>query len=175
MVFKVNLPHCQLISALILCIRKHQPETNFSKKVVKGVQNGSSSPLGAGTSLSLPSYRLAVPEEGWRPGQVSHGEDGQWNTNAWVPTGAPGETHLAESTHSTLRLPGGHQKPSGHQAAAWEGRGQSLGLVGLCRRRKREERVWDCKGVKTLDEADEGIGRDVAPRVATTTLGTWCR
>ena len=37
----------------------------------------------------------------------------------------------------------------------------------------RAEQVWDCKGVKTLDEADEGIGRDVAPRVATTTLRTW--
>lgn len=33
--------------------------------------------------------------------------------------------------------------------------------------------AWDCKGVKTLDEADECIGRDVAPRPATTTLGAW--
>lgn len=82
-------------------------------------------------------------------------------------------THLAASTHSTLRLPGGHQKPSGHRAAAWEGRGQSLGLVGLCRRRMRVEWVWDCKGVKTLDGADEGTGRDVSPRVATATLGAW--
>lgn len=37
----------------------------------------------------------------------------------------------------------------------------------------REKQVWDCKGVKTLDEADEGIARDVAPRVATTMLGAW--
>lgn len=111
---------------------------------------------------------------------MSHGEGGQGNTNASLPTGAPGVTHPAASTCRTLWLPGGHQKPLGHplpsphcQAAAWEGRGHSLGLVGLCRRRMRAEWVWDCKGMKTLDEADEGIGRDVAPRVATTTLGAW--
>lgn len=39
---KANFPHCHLISAFISCIRKHQPERDFSKKIVKKVQNGSS-------------------------------------------------------------------------------------------------------------------------------------
>lgn len=68
----------------------------------------------------------------------------------------PGVTHLAVST-------------LGHQAAAWEGRGQSLGLMGLYRTRMGVMWVWNCKGMKTTNETDESIGRDVA----TTRLGTW--
>lgn len=79
---------------------------------------------------------------------MSHGGGGQGNTN-----GAHGCSQGdSASTCSTRRRPGGHQRPSGHQAAAQEGRGKSLGLVDLCRKRRRAEWVWDCKGVKTLDQ-----------------------
>lgn len=86
---------------------------------------------------------------------MSHGGGGQGNTN-----GAHGCSQGdSASTCSTRQLPGGHQRPLGHQAAAQEGRGKSLGLVDLCRKSRRAEWVWDCYGVKTLDQQVEPKAR----------------